>query len=63
MEDKDLVLKVVLHDDGSLEVKMGAKSDSIGPLMLVGIIEQMKHNILASLQVEEISQSTGKYDA
>ncbi len=61
MEDKNVILEISLHKDGALEIRMG-DDERVNPLMLVGIIEQLKHNILAGLQVEKLDKSA-KYDA
>jgi len=47
MEEEKIVLQVILHGDEGLEVRVG-NDNKINPLTLVGILEQVKMNILSS---------------
>ena len=64
--EENVVLQVILHDGQGLEIRVG-NEDKINPLMLVGILEQVKMNILSTgSQVEDISEGPikqAKYDA
>lgn len=65
--EENIVLQVVLHEGEGLEIRLGG-SDKINPLMLVGILEQVKMNILTGdSKVEEIAENPfnkqPKYDA
>ena len=65
--EENVVLQVVLHEGEGLEIRLGG-SDKINPLMLVGILEQVKMNILTGdSKVEEITENPfnkqPKYDA
>ena len=65
--EENIVLQVVLHEGQGLEIRLGG-SDKINPLMLVGILEQVKLNVLTSdSNVEEIKENPfnkqSKYDA
>lgn len=42
---ENIVLQVILHDGEGLEIRVGDET-KINPLMLVGILEQVKLNIL-----------------
>lgn len=43
--EKNVILQVIMNDDDSLEIRVGG-ADKIPPLMLVGILEQLKMQIL-----------------
>ena len=65
--EENVVLQVILHDGQGLEIRVGDNS-KINPLMLVGILEQVKLNILSSgtmtEDVEEMpTKQNPKYDA
>lgn len=63
--NENVVLQVILHDGEGLEIRLG-NEEKVNPLMLVGILEQVKLNILSGgSQVEETSKPTEKpkYDA
>ena len=55
MED-NIVLQVILHNEEGLEIRVG-NQDKINPLTLVGILEQVKMNILNGADVRESSES------
>lgn len=62
--EENVVLKVTLHKDNGIEIHVG--SENVSPLTLVGILEQVKYNILSnSSPIEEqvVSGNTTKYDA
>jgi hypothetical protein len=46
MEEEKIVLQVILHGDEGLEIRVG-NDNKINPLTLVGILEQVKMNILS----------------
>ena len=62
----NVVLQVILHEGDGLEIRLG-NEEKINPLALVGILEQVKFNILSGgSQVEEVSKESKekpKYDA
>jgi len=66
--NENVVLQVILHEGNGLEIRLG-NDDKINPMMLIGILEQVKMNVLSGIQIqemgsEELSQSKGnKYDA
>jgi hypothetical protein len=61
--EENVVLQVVLHEGNGLEIRIG-NDDKINPLMLIGVLEQVKSNILNGNQVVEESQiEKPKYDA
>jgi len=66
--EENVVLQVLLHGEEGLEIRVG-NQEKINPLTLVGILEQVKMNILSGGSMEmgeapEIPvQSAGKYDA
>jgi len=66
--EENIVLQVILHEGNGIEIRVG-NDDKISPLMLVGILEQVKLNILGTAQTQEMTsedvlQSKGpKYDA
>lgn len=62
--EENVVLQVILHEGNGLEIRVG-NEEKINPLMLVGILEQVKINILAGGQATEIEDmpSKAKYDA
>ena len=64
--EENVILQVVLHKENGVEIHLG-NSQKVNPLMLVGILEQVKLNLLSNAQMEEISETPisnqGKYDA
>jgi hypothetical protein len=67
MEKENVVLQVILHGEEGLEIRVG-NDNKINPLTLVGILEQVKMNILngESTMVQEPSLGDSvktKYDA
>jgi hypothetical protein len=62
----NVILQIVMHDDEGIEVRVN-NDNKISPLLLIGIIEQVKMNILSGGQMEEINPSkestTKTYDA
>jgi hypothetical protein len=65
MEEK-VILQIVMHADESIEVRVD-NDNNVSPLLLIGIIEQVKINILSGGQMEEVKPSkestTKTYDA
>jgi hypothetical protein len=62
--EENVVLKVTLHKDGGIEIHVG--SENVAPLTLVGILEQVKYNILSNsspMEEQAVSGNTAKYDA
>lgn len=65
MEEPIVVLQVTLHDNDGIEIRIGG-GDKVNPLMLVGILEQVKSGILNDLalsRVESGMDSSQTYDA
>jgi hypothetical protein len=64
--EENVVLQVLLHGEEGLEIRIGNK-DKVNPLTLVGILEQVKMNILMEQSAEpepELKASSGQsYDA
>jgi hypothetical protein len=64
--EENVVLQVILHEESGIEIHLG-NSQKINPLMLIGILEQVKLNLLSNAQMEEVSETPvsnqGKYDA
>lgn len=62
--EENVVLQVLLHGEEGLEIRIGNK-DKVNPLTLVGILEQVKMNILMEQSIEpELKASSGQsYDA
>jgi hypothetical protein len=64
--EETVVLQVILHGDEGLEIRLGNENNKINPLMLVGILEQVKMNVLSSGNSEhpmEEQEVKPKYDA
>jgi hypothetical protein len=64
--EETVVLQVILHGDEGLEIRLGNENNKINPLMLVGILEQVKMNVLSSGNSEEPMEEQEvkpKYDA
>ena len=55
MEESIVVLQVTLHDNDGIEIRIGG-GDKINPLMLVGILEQVKAGILDDLKLSRVEQ-------
>ena len=64
MKEPIVVLQVTLHDNDGIEIRIGG-GDKVNPLMLVGILEQVKVGILEDLRNVRIDvpESNQKYDA
>jgi hypothetical protein len=67
MEEENVVLQVILHGEKGLEIRVG-NDNKINPLTLVGILEQVKMNILDSQSTMEQEPGLGdsvktEYDA
>lgn len=62
--EENVVLQVMLHEDGGLEIRLG--NSKVSNYTLIGILEQVKMNILTeeSPDMEKLSLPTNnKYDA
>jgi hypothetical protein len=55
MEEPIVVLQVTLHDNEGVEIRIGG-GDKVNPLMLVGILEQVKAGILDDLKLSRVEQ-------
>lgn len=64
MEEPIVVLQVILHDNDGIEIRIEG-GDKVNPLMLVGILEQVKVGILEELHNvrTDVPESNQKYDA
>jgi len=62
MEEPVIVLQVTLHDNEGIEIRIGG-GDNINPLMLVGILEQVKAGIINDLPLSRVGKSNQQYDA
>lgn len=63
--EKNVILQVIMNDDDALEIRVGV-SDKVPPLMMVGILEQLKMQILTetdSLGREESYNPNQSYEA
>ena len=64
--EENVILQIVMHADEGIEVRVN-NDKNISPLLLIGIIEQVKLNILSGGQMEEVNPSKGSttktYDA
>ena len=64
--EENVILQIVMHADEGIEVRVN-NDKNISPLLLIGIIEQVKVNILSGGQMEEVNSSkestTKTYDA
>ena len=47
--EKNVILQVIMNDDDALEIRV-VGSDKLPPLMLVGILEQLKLQILTETE-------------
>ena len=62
MEEK-IVLQIILEENNGIMVEMGEASESVSPMTLVGILEQVKHSIFENVKVERVNKSSKAYDA
>ena len=64
MGEPIVVLQVSLHENDGIEIRIGG-GDKVNPLMLVGILEQVKVGILEDLHNvrADVPESNQKYDA
>lgn len=56
MEEPLVVLQVALHDNDGIEIRIGG-GDKVNPLMLVGILEQVKAGIINDLSLSRVDHS------
>lgn len=66
-QENNVVLQVLLHEGNGLEIRVG-NQDKVNPLTLVGILEQVKLNILSGNSEMEVypdapPAGADKYDA
>jgi hypothetical protein len=61
MED-NVILQVTLHENEGIEIYVGG--NSVSPLSLIGILEQVKFNILSNNTAPNLAENNKpKYDA
>jgi hypothetical protein len=61
MED-NIILQVTLHENEGIEIYVGG--NSVSPLSLIGILEQVKYNILTQNTTPNLADiNQPKYDA
>lgn len=63
--EENVILQVILSNDSGIEIRVGG-SDKLPPLLLVGILEQVKMRILNDadgLGQEELLNSNQSYEA
>jgi hypothetical protein len=64
--EENVILQIVMHADEGIEVRVN-NDNKVSPLLLIGIIEQVKMNILSGGQMEEVNppkkSTTKTYDA
>lgn len=62
--EKQVILQVALNENDSLEIQVGGAS-KFPPLMLVGILEQVKLQILSDMDnlSNELPTTNQEYDA
>jgi len=53
MEESIVVLQITLHDNDGIEIRIGG-GDKVNPLMLVGILEQVKSGIVNDLALSRV---------
>lgn len=56
------ILKISADEDGRIEIHIDAKN-TMDPLTLVGLLEQIKQDLFRENQPERIVSSSNKYDA
>ena len=56
------ILKITADEDGRIEIHIDAKN-SMDPLTLVGLLEQIKQDLFRENQPERVVASSNKYDA
>ena len=63
--DKQTILEVILHTDGGIEFHVEIKETGMNYLTFVGLLEQLKVDILTENRREEMRQpeTNQKYDA
>lgn len=64
MEEPIVLLQVTLHDNDGIEIRIGG-GERVNPLMLVGVLEQVKAGIIKDLSLsrEDEKVNTQVYDA
>ena len=56
------ILKITADEDGRIEIHIDAKN-SMDPLTLVGLLEQIKQDLFRENQPERVVASSNKYEA
>jgi|Laugrefa1bdmlbdn_1035148.scaffolds.fasta_scaffold272493_2 hypothetical protein len=56
------ILKITADEDGRIEIHIDAKN-SMDPLTLVGLLEQIKQDLFRENQPERVAAPAKKYDA
>ena len=56
------ILKITADEDGRIEIHIDAKN-SMDPLTLVGLLEQIKQDLFRENQPERVVSSSKTYDA
>jgi hypothetical protein len=60
--EKNVILQVTLHEEEGIEIYVGG--ESVSPLSLIGILEQVKFNIISNNVTPNLADTTKpKYDA
>lgn len=62
MEEK-IILQIILTENNGVMVEMGDASETVSPMTLVGILEQVKYSVFENMRVEKINKSAKSYDA
>lgn len=63
MSDKKTIFAIHIYEDDGVEIEIALEKSNINPVTLIGLLEQVKFDILKGQMLNTIEQSKTKYDA
>jgi len=63
MSEKTTIFAIHIYEDDGVEIEIALEKSNINPVTLIGLLEQVKFDMLKGQMVNTIEQSKTKYDA
>jgi hypothetical protein len=65
MLEKSTILAIHVHEDNGIEIEIALEKAGMNPITFIGILEQIKHNLLSGANQTEsgVDTTTPKGDA
>jgi hypothetical protein len=63
MSEKTTIFAIHIYEDDGVEIEIALEKGNINPVTLIGLLEQVKFDMLKGQMVNTIEQSKTKYDA